>query len=85
MEETKSIKETKELFKALGVLAKAAGEALEDGKLDFKDAFKLAKIDFNALKDGFSDMKEIPEELKDLSKEELLELMGLLYDAAKAY
>ena len=67
------IKETKELLKFIIELTEAIDKSLEDGEIGFGDISTLV----TAMKDAgpaFSDMKLIPEELKDLDDTEALEL-----------
>lgn len=73
----KSIKESKELLKALGVLATMAGLVLKDGKVDFADSQHVLYLtsQFNVLKDGFTDLDQALEEMKDLKVEEVVELI----------
>lgn len=80
-EAEKTIKETKELFKGLALVVKAGKKVAADGKVDFSDiahVVELAKSS-SVIVEAVKDVKEVPAELKDLSKEELLELIGLVY------
>lgn len=77
----KDIKETKELFAGLALIAKAAKKIAEDGKVSLLDAshvIDLAK-ESAVLVAAVKDIKEVPEELKDLEKEELLDLIMVVY------
>lgn len=77
----KDIKETKELFAGLALVAKATKKIAEDKKVDGNDiphVIDLAK-DAPILIAAVDGIKEVPAELKDLSKEELLELIMLVY------
>lgn len=81
MSEVKSIKETKELFAGLGLVAKEVKGALADGKLDLSDlkfVLDLGK-EHQVLVDAVQGVGEVPAELKDLDKEELLEIIMLVY------
>lgn len=80
-ENEKTIKETKELFKGLGLVAKTAKAVAKDGKVDFSDLSHVVELAKNSsvLIEAVKDVKEVPAELKDLSKEELLEIIGLVY------
>lgn len=81
----KDIKQTKELFEGLKLIAIAAKKIAADGKLDVSDisvVIDLAK-DSAKLIEAVKDISEIPEELKDLEKEELLELILSVYKAVE--
>lgn len=76
-----SIKETKELFEGLALVAKGAKDIAKDGKVDFSDlsiAVDLVK-NSNVLVEAVKGVDQIPEELKDLSQEELLEIIMIVY------
>lgn len=77
----KSIKETKELFKGLGLVLKTVKAVTADGKVDFSDAVHAIDLAKNSsvLIEAVKDVNEVPAELKDLDKEELLEIIGLIY------
>jgi hypothetical protein len=79
--EPKSIKETKELFEGLAEVAKTAKAVANDGKVDFSDLSHVVALATNSsvLVAAVKDVNEVPEEIKDLSKEELLELIGIIY------
>lgn len=80
-EAEKTIKETKELFKGLALVVKAGKNVAADGKVDFSDlahVVELAKSS-SVIVEAIKDVKEVPAELKDLTKEELLEIIGLVY------
>lgn len=81
------IKETKELFKALGVLAGVAGAVYKDKKIGVDDLQHLmgAALNFSVLKDGFEGLGVAKDEIGDLDKAEILELMSALYDALDEY
>lgn len=79
--EKKSIKETKELFEGLALVAKTVKKIAADKKVDANDiphVIELAK-DAPILLAAIENVKEVPAELKDLDKEELLELIMLVY------
>lgn len=79
----KDLKQTKELFEGLKLVAVAAKKISKDGKVDLSDVgavIDLAK-ESSILIDAVKDIKEVPEELKDLEKEELLELIMAVYKA----
>lgn len=79
--EKKGIKETKELFKGLASVAKTAKDVAADGKVDFSDLKHVVKLAENSasIVEAVKDIKEVPAEVKDLDKEELLELIGIIY------
>lgn len=81
MSESKSIKETKELFKGLGLVFKTVKSVAKDGKIDFSDLADVAALAKNSsvLIEAAKGVNEVPLELKDLSKEEILEIIGLIY------
>lgn len=81
MNNEKTIKETKELFKGLGLVAKTAKNVAADGKVDFSDLAHVVELakNSNVLIEAVKDVKEVPAEIKDLEKDELLELIGLIY------
>lgn len=77
----KEIKETKELFAGLALVAKATKKIAADRKVSAEDiphVIDLAK-ESPALIAAVDGVTEVPAELKDLSKEELLELIMLVY------
>lgn len=81
----KDIKETRELFAGLSLVAKAAKKIAADGKVSLADAehvIDLAK-ESSLLVAAVKDLKEVPAELKDLEKEELLELILTVYKAVQ--
>lgn len=76
-----SIKETKELFEGLSEVAKVAKAVQKDGKVDFTDlshVIDLAKKS-SVLVEAVKGIDKVPEEIKNLSKEELLEVVMLVY------
>lgn len=80
---TTGIKQTEEVIALLPSVAKALEESLKDGKINILDAPKFFPVlgDIRVAIDG---AKEIPAELADLSKEELLTLMQKTWDGAVA-
>lgn len=81
MSESKTIKETKELFEGLGEVAKTAKLVAKDGKVDFSDSAHVIELAKNStvLVEAVKGIEQVPAELKDLSKEELLELILIVY------
>lgn len=77
----KEIKETKELFTGLALVAKAAKKIAADKKVSVEDLpaiIDLAK-ESPVLIAAVEGVSEVPAELKDLDKEELLELIMIVY------
>lgn len=81
MSNEKTIKETKELFQGLGAVAKTAKAVAKDGKVDFSDISHVVELAKNSsvLVEAVKDIDQIPAELKDLEKDELLEIIMLVY------
>jgi len=71
----KGIKETKEVLKLGFALAKAYKAANLDGKVNLLDAPLLVRA-FPDLTAAFEGITEVPDEVKDLSKEEVAELLN---------
>lgn len=63
-------KETRELIALVLTSAKALGAALDDNKIDIKDALKLLPI-LRQIKPAFEGIAKIPEELKQLDQEQV--------------
>lgn len=87
MSEEKGIKEIKELFKALEVLAGVAGAVAKDGKVGVDDLSHLISlgVQFQTIAEGFSGLGDVSNEAKDLKKEEVIELIGAAYSVVKAF
>jgi len=70
------IKETKEILKALDVLADFAGRVMADGQINGADLLAAVALfqDFSTFSDAFMGVKNIDDELKDLDEAELIEL-----------
>lgn len=85
--EPKSIKEIKELFAALKVMAQVGGAVAKDGKIGTDDIQHLVSfgVQFQSLINGFSGLAEALAEAKDLDKSEVIEIIGLAYDVVKAF
>lgn len=82
-----TIKETKEIFKACEVMAGAIGSVMKDGKVDMKDLAVLPglALELPTFADATKDASKVLEEIKDLSEEEVLELVMCAYKVAQAY
>lgn len=81
----KAIKESLELVKSIEILGVSAKKMLADGKINFADApiaLELIK-EIEPVIEGFKDLKEIKEEIKDLSQEELIQLGLAVFNAYK--
>lgn len=78
------IKETKELLKAVGIAAKAVAKVAKDKKVDANDIPVLIEVssEFKTLVEGFSGADKVVEELKDLDKAELIEIIQSIYTIA---
>ena len=85
--EEKGIKEIKELFKALELIASVSGAIAKDGKVGVDDLQHLVGfgLSFQALIDGFSGLDEALAEAKDLDKAEVLEMISAGYAVVKAF
>lgn len=69
------MKETKELL-ALGIaLANGVAAALEDGKVDWKDALKLVPV-AKRIKDGLAGLENIDDEIQEMSDDDSAELVA---------
>lgn len=81
------IKETKELFKALGVLASTAGLVMKDKKVDFQDLQHLVAlaVQFNTIKEGIQDIDKALEEMKDLEVTEVIDLVKEGFKVGDSY
>jgi len=67
------IKETKELLGFIIKVVEAVDKSLEDGKIGFMDMSNLVTA-MLAANGAFNDINKVPEEIKDLTKEESEEL-----------
>jgi hypothetical protein len=74
------ITETKEVIKFVQVLAETITEAKADGSVDIFDAMNAISL-ISPLAAAGKGILEIKEELKDLDKEEVQELLALMQDA----
>lgn len=73
------IKETKELMKFIVEFVEAIDKSLEDGDIGFMDLSNLVSA-MMAANDAFSDISLIPNEIKDLTEAEALELYAYAKD-----
>jgi len=74
------ITETKEVIKFVQVLAETITEAKADGSIDIFDAMNAISL-LTPLAAAGKGILEIKEELKDLDKEEVQELLAMMQDA----
>lgn len=77
------VKETKELISMISVLADCLKEAKKDGKINLFDIPKLAPM-IPAIRDGLNGAEAIKLEVKDLSVDEISELLSLSVSAVYA-
>jgi hypothetical protein len=77
----KDLKETKELFAGLGLVAKEVKAIFADGKVNAGDLGSVMALgkQHQVLIDAVKGADQIPAELKDLDKAELLEIIMLVY------
>jgi len=75
------IKESKEAFKALQILALTAGKVVKDGKVGVDDFTHLIPLflEFDKVSEGVKDINLALAELKNLSQAELVELVSEAY------
>jgi hypothetical protein len=87
MEEKKGLKEIKELFAALDLIAKTAGAAYKDKKIDMSDLPLVIDLAINAkvLMDAFAGLSEAAAEANDLDPAEQLLIVTEVLDVAKKY
>ena len=86
-EEKKGLKEIKEVFAALDLIAKTAGAAYKDKKIDVADLPLLIDLAINAkvLMDAFVGLEGVVAEAKDLDAAEQLVVVTEFLDVAKKY
>lgn len=85
MSEEKSTKEIKELVEGLKLIGLAAKKITKDGKIGVDDLVHLVDLikESDKLVAAASGLGELDDEAKNLDQAEVLELIGLLYGAAK--
>lgn len=81
------IKNTLEIIKALGELALFGGKVAKDGKIDAKDLAHLPELvmKYSVMEEAFKDAKVALDEMKDLKQDEVLMLIGALYEAVEKF
>ena len=80
------IKETSELLKAIEVLGVLAIKVGKDG-VDATDALTIVSelgANYRTLIDGFTGLSELKAELSNLEREEVIELIGRIYEIVAA-
>lgn len=85
MSEAKGIKEIKEVIEGLGLLYKVGKEVMADGKVDFSDVTVIMKFQgqLPVLMGAVQGLSDVGAEAKDISGEEAIELLGLLFAKVK--
>lgn len=83
----KSVKESQEFLKMLGVLAYVGGAVMKDGKIGLEDlgAFSFLAMNFNTIKEGAMGIDEALKEMKDLKMDEVIILIKEGYEAVEAF
>lgn len=78
------IKETKEFLNGIEELAKAGAKIAEDRKISADDLMVLVALGSNmgVLADAFKGIAKMKDEIKDLDRNELVEIVKELYDIA---
>jgi len=87
MSEEKGIKEITELADGLKVFAAFAGKVLKDNKLSTSDLQYVVDIamQFDAISKAFDGLGEVPAELKNLKKDELISIVAKFFEVRDAY
>ncbi len=81
MAEAHGVKETLELLSSLSALVDAVDEVLADGKLSLGDVAVIPGL-ILALKPGVEGISSVKDELSELSKEELQQVLAGVVDLA---
>jgi len=79
------IKDTREMLKALDVLAEFVGKVLADGQINGADLISAVDLfqKFSVFSDAFMGVKNIDDEIKDLDQAELIVLGTEAYKLVK--
>lgn len=87
MENVKTIKESKEFLDGLKIVSKVSGSVMADGKVDSSDLAKLLPLalEINKLQLAFTGLGLVKDEIMNLSKEELQELVLAGYAVVEAF
>lgn len=85
MTEKKTIAETLELLEGLKIAAVAIAKISKDKKLNAEDLPTLIELatEFETLVKAFSNLDEVPQELKDLQEEEVIAIITKVYSIGK--
>lgn len=80
------INETKEVLQGIKIIAVAGADIFKDGKIGFDDLSKLSILasSFDDLKAAAQGIDQVDDELKDLSIDEIKELVSEVYGIVKA-
>ena len=82
----KTIAETLELLQGLEIAAKAIAKISKDKKINAEDLPALVELasEFEVLVKAFSDLEEVPQELKDLDEAEVIAIITKVYSIGKS-
>lgn len=82
----KTIAETLELLQGLEIAAKAIAKISKDRKINAEDLPVLVELasEFEVLVKAFSNLEEVPEELKDLDEQEVIAIITKVYSIGKS-
>ena len=82
----KTIAETLELLQGLEIAAKAIAKISKDKKVNAEDLPTLVELasEFETLVKAFSNLQEVPEELKDLEESEIIAIITKVYSIGKS-
>ena len=82
----KTIAETLELLNGLEIAAKAIAKISKDKKINAEDLPALVELasEFETLVKAFSNLDEVPQELKDLDEQEVIAIITKVYSIGKA-
>ena len=81
----KTIAETLELLNGLEISAVAIAKIAKDKKVNAEDLPTLVELasEFETLVKAFSNLQEVPEELKDLEESEIIAIITKVYSIGK--
>ncbi len=82
----KTIAETLELLNGLEIAAKAIAKISKDKKVNAEDLPTLVELasEFETLVKAFSNLEEVPQELKDLDEAEVIAIITKVYSIGKS-
>ncbi len=80
-QESVGVKETLEVLKAVELVAVSVAEVFKDGKVTIADLPTLANLAKNSqiVAAGIEGADKVPTEIKDLSQEEIIQIVGAAY------